>query len=176
VTGATITEEWDANPHDEPKLFIRRMSDGTWETGTAGRAPGDYYPGQSRRISPLQAFQFFRGTWGYLPGNARDLLAEELVLWSVTRSTQNGLSYAVEPGAEGVSIPDDVLTWAEGHGLSADDPDVYLLVAPLDEARGVLGEIACMWGELPAGEISTIRAALAEALGEKGLEAWQQGT
>jgi hypothetical protein len=71
---ATITEEWDANPGQEPMLFIRYMSDGTWITGTAGRSPGGYYPENSEQLTPAEAREWFREHWGYTPGNAVDFL------------------------------------------------------------------------------------------------------
>lgn len=86
----------------------------------------------------------------------------ETVYWSVVRG-ESPLSRAVEPAIAGVEIPDGVLTWAENHGLSMDDPDVYILVAPEDEAGEVIGEIAGMSGTLPSSDVLWIRGALDDA-------------
>jgi hypothetical protein len=66
------------------------------------------------------------------------------VFWFVVRGEQPPRGRAVEPGPHGIDIPDDVLEWAEGHGLHEQDPGVYLLVVPADDAdtEDVVGEIA----------------------------------
>lgn len=43
---------------------------------------------------------------------------------------------AVEPVPAGIDIPDEVLDWLAASGISVDDPDLYLLVAPCDEFTG----------------------------------------
>jgi|SRR5580693_1549546 hypothetical protein len=82
------------------------------------------------------------------------------VWWSVVRGPSPA-ARAVEPGVAAVAIPGDILTWAAGHGLSETDPDVYLLVTPMDEAGRVDGEISGRLGEIPAGAVAAIRAELA---------------
>ncbi|MFI1204813.1 hypothetical protein ACH4VR_36195 [Streptomyces sp. NPDC020883] len=82
--------------------------------------------------------------WRDEHGNTED----ESAIWSVVRGESPG-ARAVIPCAAGVGVPDDVLTWAEEHGLSSDDPDVYLLVTPRSQADDVLGEVA--WREFPMG-------------------------
>lgn len=72
--------------------------------------------------------------------------AVEQVVWSVVRG-ESADAVAVEPGQAGLDIPADVLAWAEGHGLSDDDPDVYLLVTTRTAAGRIDGEIA--WREFP---------------------------
>ncbi|MEU6071925.1 hypothetical protein ABZ864_47780 [Streptomyces sp. NPDC047082] len=89
----------------------------------------------------------------------------EMVVWSVVRGESPGVQ-AVEPGWAGVGIPDDVLDWGERHGLQDDDPDVYLLVAPGDEAEPeVLGEVARRRGPLPASDVARVREAVVERSG-----------
>jgi ribosomal protein L25 (general stress protein Ctc) len=83
------------------------------------------------------------------------------VIWSVVRG-ESPTARAVEPGVAGVDIPDEILAWAAGHGLSMDDPDVYLLVTPADEAGSIDGEIAYRSGTVPAAVSDAIRAQLAE--------------
>ncbi|TGB14591.1 helix-turn-helix domain-containing protein [Streptomyces palmae] len=83
----------------------------------------------------------------------------DLVVWSVVRGESPG-ARAVEPERHGVDIPDSVFAWAKRRGLSADDPDVYLLVAPMDEAGEITGEIARITGPLPADQGALIRQAL----------------
>lgn len=86
--------------------------------------------------------------------------APESVVWSVVRG-ESPTARAVEPGLAGVTIPDDVLEWAAGHGLGVDDPDVYLLVTPEDEAGEVPGEVACTTAQAPDGEVASLRTAIA---------------
>lgn len=80
-------------------------------------------------------------------------------VWSVVRGESPG-TRAVEPGIADIEIPDEVLTWAEGNGISLNDPDVYLLVTPADEAGDVIGEIAYFTHPMSASDLDTIRAAL----------------
>jgi hypothetical protein len=89
-----------------------------------------------------------------------DLLRQDKeVYWSVMSGPSPG-SYAVQPEPAGITIPKDVLAWAQGHGLSLDDPDVYLLLAPQEGAGDLPGEIAFMEGELSDTEAVALRAAL----------------
>jgi len=80
-------------------------------------------------------------------------------IWSVVRG-ESPTARAIEPGAASIDIPDEILTWAEEHGLSQDDPDVYLLVTPSDEAGEVIGEIAYRELAMPTDDLATVRAAL----------------
>jgi hypothetical protein len=86
------------------------------------------------------------------------------VVWYVICG-ESPFSRATEPGEAGIDIPDGVLAWAEDNGLDADDPDVYLLVTPEDEAevQGELtGQLACLPGSLPAEDVAAIRAVIAQ--------------
>ncbi|TDC02652.1 hypothetical protein E1091_00175 [Micromonospora fluostatini] len=89
---------------------------------------------------------------------------EFAVVWSVVRG-DSPTAQAVEPAMAGVEIPRDVLDWAEGHGLSDEDPDVYLLVAPADEAGEVSGEVAWIKRAASAEDLARIRAELAGRVG-----------
>lgn len=80
-------------------------------------------------------------------------------VWSVVRG-QSPTAHAVEPGAVGIDVPNEILTWAEEHGLSTDDPDVYLLVTLAEEAGEVSGEIAYRELTMPAKDLAAVRAAL----------------
>lgn len=80
-------------------------------------------------------------------------------VWSVVRG-ESPTSRAVEPGVVGITVPDEILTWAEENGMSMDDPDVYLLVTPADEAGEVIGEIAYRELAMPADDLAAVRAAL----------------
>ncbi|WP_062215700.1 hypothetical protein [Streptomyces sp. NBRC 109706] len=80
-------------------------------------------------------------------------------VWSVVRG-ESPTARAVEPGVAGINVPDEILTWAAKHGLSMDDPDVYLLVTPTEEAGTVDGEIAYRELAMPAADLATVRAAL----------------
>ncbi|MEE1736409.1 hypothetical protein PUR49_07830 [Streptomyces sp. BE147] len=81
------------------------------------------------------------------------------VVWSVVRGESPG-AHAVEPGRYSIDVPDEILTWAIGHGVSEDDPDVYLLVTPADEAGEIMGEIAYREGPISAADLTALRAAL----------------
>jgi hypothetical protein len=83
------------------------------------------------------------------------------VYWSVMRG-QSPDSDAVQPEPAGITIPDDVLTWATGHGLNVDDPDVYLLLAPQDGATDMQGEVAFMEGRLSLADAAALHTALTE--------------
>lgn len=81
-------------------------------------------------------------------------------IWSVIRGGSH-LDRVADPQAAGVDIPDDILDWAMEHGLSMDDPGVYLVVVPADEARGGLtGELTWRERAMPAGDLAALRAAL----------------
>ncbi|MGX1301353.1 hypothetical protein RKD35_002841 [Streptomyces albogriseolus] len=81
--------------------------------------------------------------------------------WFVVRGASPGTD-AVDPGQAGVTVPDEVLDWAAGHGLDEQDPDVYLLVAPADVAPAeLLGEVARHRTQLPPAEMRRVRRALA---------------
>jgi hypothetical protein len=82
-------------------------------------------------------------------------------IWSVVLG-QSPTARAVEPGIVGISIPDDVLAWAVTQGLADDAPDIYLLVAPADEAGEVLGELAYREFPMDADDLTTLRAFVGE--------------
>lgn len=83
---------------------------------------------------------------------------EAVLCWSVVRG-ESPQARAIEPGTEGIEVPDRVLSWAQAHGVEG-DPDVYLLVAPEDEAGEVAGEIAYTLAPAPAGVVTRVREAL----------------
>ena len=83
------------------------------------------------------------------------------VFWSVV-SGDCGPVDAVVPEPADVAIPAGVLEWAIGHGLSMDNPDVYVLVATEDEAGEIPGEIAYRRGTVTYAEDQAIRAYLAQ--------------
>lgn len=83
------------------------------------------------------------------------------VVWSMVCGV-SPFARACEPEVAGVDMPSDVMAWAVAHGLNMDDPDVYVLVAPMDEAGEILGEIVHMAGELPADAVTRIRKAIEE--------------
>lgn len=98
----------------------------------------------------------------------RDQAAEEFrdVYWSVMRGTSPD-SDAVQPEPAGITVPDDVLEWASGHGLADDDPDVYLVVAPQEGATDMQGEIAFTEGRLSMVDGAALHKALAEQAAER---------
>ncbi|ONK09418.1 hypothetical protein [Streptomyces sp. MP131-18] len=83
-------------------------------------------------------------------------------IWSVVRG-ESPTARAIEPEPHGIAIPDAILDWAEEHGLSISDPDVYLLVTPADEAGEVAGEIAYREHPMPTADLDTLREALTHA-------------
>jgi antitoxin (DNA-binding transcriptional repressor) of toxin-antitoxin stability system len=87
---------------------------------------------------------------------------QQTAVWSVVRG-ESPTAHAADPGLAGVDIPGEVLTWAGGHGLDVADPDVYILVAPQDEAGEVRGEIACMTLPMPGEDMARVRAELASS-------------
>lgn len=84
---------------------------------------------------------------------------KNVVVWSVVEGTSPD-ARAVEPAPAGVDIPADVLEWAEENGVAVDNPDVYVLVTPADEAGEVDGEIAHRRGEVSDEDMAAIRSAL----------------
>lgn len=80
-----------------------------------------------------------------------------LVIWYVMRG-YSPFAAAADPQLVGVDIPVRVLDWAEAHGLGEADPDVYLLVAPADEASRLDGEVATLTDVLPPETVAQIRA------------------
>jgi len=109
---------------------------------------GDWEPSDNAYYAPVERAD-----------NGENADSTDTAVWSVVRG-ESPTSRAVEPGIVGVTVPDEVLTWAEGHGHGPDDTSVYLLVTPKDEAGEVAGEIA--WREFPmqAGDIALIREEL----------------
>lgn len=96
----------------------------------------------------------------HLQGLRDELLKQDkAVYWSVMRG-ESPDSDAVQPEPAGITVPEAVLEWAAGHGLSVDDPDVYLLVAPQEGAQSLTGEIDFMEGTLSDQEAVALRAAL----------------
>lgn len=84
------------------------------------------------------------------------------VIWSVMRGESPNAA-AVEPQMIGVDIPLQVLAWAEAHGMTEDDPDVYLLIAPADGARPFDGELATRMDVLPPETVAQIEEAITNA-------------
>ncbi|MBM9510058.1 hypothetical protein [Actinacidiphila acididurans] len=100
------------------------------------------------------------GLDAHLRGLRDEMLRQDKeVYWSVMRGPSPD-AYAVQPEPAGIAIPETVLEWATGHGLSMDDPDVYLVVAPQEGATDMDGEIDCMEGELTDTEAVAMRTAL----------------
>lgn len=80
-------------------------------------------------------------------------------MWSVVRG-ESPTARAVEPGALSITIPDEIMTWAERHGLTPADPDVYLLVTPADEAGEIAGEVAFRTYPMSPDDLAILRDAL----------------
>jgi hypothetical protein len=80
-------------------------------------------------------------------------------------------AYAIEPGPLGISIPQEIIDWADqaarGHGyvggFSPDESDLYLLVTPADEAGEVGGELDFTTLPMPEGDLTLLRRAVAAA-------------
>lgn len=89
----------------------------------------------------------------------------ETVVWSVVRG-ESPAARAVEPGPHDIEVPDEVLAWAEQHGVGT-DTDVYVLVTPQDEVGQVGGEIASMTAQATAGDVTAMREGLAERADER---------
>lgn len=85
-----------------------------------------------------------------------------ILIWSIARPAGASVCRAVDPGIAGVDVPAEVLEWAEGHGLSVDDPDVVLLVAPGESAQvgDVPGEIDYLEAIASASEVEQVVDAL----------------
>jgi hypothetical protein len=81
------------------------------------------------------------------------------VVWSVVRG-DSPTARAVEPGIAGVNVPTEILAWAETHGMDGDDPDVYILATPGDEAGEVPGEIAHVTTLAATTDVALLRAEL----------------
>lgn len=90
----------------------------------------------------------------------------ESVVWSVVEGPSPE-AWAVEPGLAGITVPDEVLEWAAGHGLAEDNTDIYLLVTTADEVWPIFGEVAYAYGLVSDEEASSIRKSLSE-LGQRG--------
>lgn len=89
------------------------------------------------------------------------------VTWYLVGSP-NPYAQAVEAEPNGITVPDDVIDWATGHGLSMDDPDVYLLVAPCEEAfTEVIGLIATTDGEVSDEDGARLVKAIADLEAER---------
>ncbi|MFF5265480.1 hypothetical protein ACFY4C_41940 [Actinomadura viridis] len=82
-----------------------------------------------------------------------------VVIWSIVVGPSPD-ARAVEAARAGVTIPDDVLAWAESHGVALHNPDAYLLVTPKEEAGPVDGETAYCEGAVSAEDMEAIWAAL----------------
>ncbi|MFC9068722.1 hypothetical protein [Streptomyces harbinensis] len=82
------------------------------------------------------------------------------VVWSVVRG-ESPTARIVEPGVAGVDVPEVILEWAAGHGLSVDDPDVWLGVTLASDAGEVPGEIAYRDGAVSESDGEAIRRQLA---------------
>lgn len=89
------------------------------------------------------------------------MTATATATWSLVRG-ESPAARAVDPGLAGIDVPAGILAWAKESGLSMDDPDVYLLVTPSDEAGEVPGEIAYRELAMDADDLATVRAALDE--------------
>lgn len=84
-------------------------------------------------------------------------------VWFVIRG-ESPFTEAIEPGPHFIPVPDEVLAWAEGHGLGDDEPDVYILVAPAEEAEPeVQGEVARRRHPLDDETAALLREAWTEA-------------
>lgn len=88
----------------------------------------------------------------------------ENLTWSVVRG-ESPTAHAVEPGIAGIEVPEAITSWAQEHGLNNNDPDVYLLVTPEDEAGEVDGEIVFTTLPAPKSDADLIREALPEQEG-----------
>jgi hypothetical protein len=85
------------------------------------------------------------------------------VIWYVVcGASPDSVGLAVDPGPSGVSVPDEILDWATGHGLSLSDPDVYVLVTDEENPGPVTGQVASREGTVTADEAASISAARAE--------------
>ncbi|MGI5122798.1 hypothetical protein ACQEU5_25105 [Marinactinospora thermotolerans] len=94
----------------------------------------------------------------------RDRLVEEAretLYWSLVEGAIPA-GRAVDPEPAGLTVPDEVLSWAEGHGFGPERPDIYLLVATEEDAEDLDGEIDWMKTQADPGEAGKIRAALAQ--------------
>jgi len=89
-------------------------------------------------------------------------MSSSAAIWSVVRG-ESRLAHAVEPVTADLDIPDEVLAWAVTHGLNDEDPDLYLLVAPADEAGEVGGEIAYREFPIAGDDLARLRAAVNSA-------------
>lgn len=93
--------------------------------------------------------------------------APNAVVWSLVYGV-SPFSRAVEPGPHGVAVSQAVRAWADHvasengfpDGLSSENPDLYLLVTPVDEAGVVEGELAFIVDTLPLEDVNAIRVAL----------------
>ncbi|GAB3209844.1 hypothetical protein GCM10027294_25840 [Marinactinospora endophytica] len=94
----------------------------------------------------------------------RDRLVEEAretLYWSLVEGATPA-GRAVDPEPAGLTVPDEVLSWAEGHGFSTERPDIYLLVATEEDAEDLDGEIDWMRTQAHPDEAGKIRTALAQ--------------
>lgn len=80
------------------------------------------------------------------------------VYWSVVRGETNGR--LVDVGQAGVTVPAEILAWAESHGLHIDDPNVWIGVTPVNEAGDVPNEISYCKGTVNDETLRLIRDAL----------------
>ncbi|MFE2850243.1 hypothetical protein ACFXJO_03820 [Streptomyces lavendulae] len=84
------------------------------------------------------------------------------VIWSVMRGEAR-TAPVVDPGPLSVRIPEVVMKWAEGYGWGADDPDVWIAVAPQDVTRGAIdAEVACRDGAVSDDDLGAIEAQMVE--------------
>lgn len=67
---------------------------------------------------------------------------------------------AVEFGPLGITIPGEVMQWAEENGVRPENPDLYLLAAPLAVANAIPEAVASKTFRFPEADVAAIRAAL----------------
>lgn len=66
----------------------------------------------------------------------------------------------VDPAPLGITVPAEVMEWADGYGWG-DDTDVWVAVAPGETVRGTVGAaVAWCEGYVPEEDMRAVRSAL----------------
>jgi hypothetical protein len=93
---------------------------------------------------------------GYIATVERD--TEDVMVYVVTGTSD---APVVEPAVAGIALPNEVMDWA-ATVADLDDTDVYLAVAPSDDAPAgqIQGQLGTHEVQLPAADVDAIRAAM----------------
>jgi hypothetical protein len=133
-----------------------------------GGKPVIYYPGLSNPYEADSDVECVNTITELYDAMVNHFVNTHGATWSLVFG-ESPRAYAIEPGPLGVDIPQEVLDWADRaarsngfeSGFSSEEPDLYLLVTPADEAGLVGGEVAYVTLPMPDGDLALLRRAVA---------------